>query len=434
MIFLSCCLIACMVALGAFAIWREAQSSRPNDETPGITQDTSDTTDDSINSESDPVSDLVTDPETDPESDLVTNPETDPESDVVTNPESDLVTDPETDVVTDSDTDSLLENWPKFNLLEKVDSWYATPTNPQIPAEDAPEYVAVVKRPTGNEHRVYNDFFTAGVACTVQYEINLLKDYGEVISVEFDGYETEEYYYVRLGTSAVLHVSLAQGNEYINDYVKKVFYLTFDDGPSGNTGTILSILAKYNVKATFYTVGFSLENYPKNVRRIIEQGHVMGCHSYTHVLPYIYGSTDHFLDELLQWETRINTIMGGMVPYRVFRYPGGTTSGSIKKAFLQESLALLDELGYGVADWTCGNNDEWFGMMEENQTKEEYLKASLMSTVASVSRTSKPRVCLMHETSEYTCEMLEWAINYLIDQGYVFRTTDLLQENVYLGA
>ena len=59
--------------------------------------------------------------------------------------------------------------------------------------------------------------------------------------------------------------------------------MTFDDGPHPqNTPRLLDMLRDRNIKATFYVIGRSVENYPQIVRRIVAEGHEIGNHSYTH--------------------------------------------------------------------------------------------------------------------------------------------------------
>ncbi|WP_201715817.1 polysaccharide deacetylase family protein [Rossellomorea arthrocnemi] len=63
---------------------------------------------------------------------------------------------------------------------------------------------------------------------------------------------------------------------------KKVVALTFDDGPTENTGKILSLLDKYKVKATFFLIGEEIERSPEEAKKIVEKGHQIGNHTYTH--------------------------------------------------------------------------------------------------------------------------------------------------------
>ena len=72
------------------------------------------------------------------------------------------------------------------------------------------------------------------------------------------------------------------GEEAADEQVRKV-YLTFDDGPSSNTGRILDILADYDVKATFFVVGRNIPGNEELIRRMDEEGHLIGNHTYDHV-------------------------------------------------------------------------------------------------------------------------------------------------------
>ncbi len=70
---------------------------------------------------------------------------------------------------------------------------------------------------------------------------------------------------------------------YVGDKNKKTIYLTFDCGyENGNTEPILDALKKHNVKATFFVVGHFLESAPDIVKRMEEEGHAVGNHTYHH--------------------------------------------------------------------------------------------------------------------------------------------------------
>lgn len=58
--------------------------------------------------------------------------------------------------------------------------------------------------------------------------------------------------------------------------------LTFDDGPTKNGDQLISLLAKYNVKATFFLIGKEIETYPDGAIRIVQAGHQIGNHTYSH--------------------------------------------------------------------------------------------------------------------------------------------------------
>ena len=82
---------------------------------------------------------------------------------------------------------------------------------------------------------------------------------------------------------------------------EKVAYLTFDDGPDNkNTPAILDILKNYGVPATFYVVGTMVEENPEVLKRIFEEGHAIGNHTYSHDYNYLYASPDNFLADIMR--------------------------------------------------------------------------------------------------------------------------------------
>ena len=90
------------------------------------------------------------------------------------------------------------------------------------------------------------------------------------------------------------------------DTDQRVVALTFDDGPNPPyTDWLLDVLAKHNVKATFFMIGNRIEKYPETVRRVIAEGHQLGNHSYSHPVlgfrspPYVQREIEH-TDSLLR--------------------------------------------------------------------------------------------------------------------------------------
>ena len=79
---------------------------------------------------------------------------------------------------------------------------------------------------------------------------------------------------------------------------QKEIYLTFDDGPSSNTDKILDVLKEYDVKATFFVVGKTDEQSIRAYQRIVEEGHTLAMHSYSHIYNEIYESKDNFMASL----------------------------------------------------------------------------------------------------------------------------------------
>ena len=82
-----------------------------------------------------------------------------------------------------------------------------------------------------------------------------------------------------------------------DDGEKLKVYLTFDDGPSTNTQQILDILKQYNVKATFFVIGKTDDLSKEMYKKIVEEGHTLGMHSYSHKYSVIYDSLRVFQQE-----------------------------------------------------------------------------------------------------------------------------------------
>lgn len=135
--------------------------------------------------------------------------------------------------------------------------------------------------------------------------------------------------------------------------VRKV-YLTFDDGPSSNTDDILDILADYGVKATFFVVGKEGEWADEMYMRIVDEGHTIGLHSYSHVYEDIYASKDAYAADLLKLQDYIYALTGVKSSY--VRFPGGS-SNRVSRTDMQELLKYLDEEGMTYYDWNISSKD-----------------------------------------------------------------------------
>lgn len=131
-------------------------------------------------------------------------------------------------------------------------------------------------------------------------------------------------------------------------------YLTFDDGPSIYTDEILDILSAYEVKATFFVVGKEDEELLPMYQRIVDEGHSLGMHSYSHKYTEIYASLDNFKADTEKIRNLIFDKTG--VECSLYRFPGGS-SNSIGKEHIQEFIAYLDEEGITYYDWNVTSKD-----------------------------------------------------------------------------
>ena len=145
-------------------------------------------------------------------------------------------------------------------------------------------------------------------------------------------------------------------------------YLTFDDGPSANTDQILDILDEYGVKATFFVVG--KEGYNDQYRRIVEEGHTLGMHSYSHVYHDIYESVEAYGQDLEKLHTYLYELTG--VDSRIVRLPGGS-SNTVSKDKIQDIIAYLGQQGMTYYDWNVSSGDAASGYVSAQQIADNVL-------------------------------------------------------------
>lgn len=137
------------------------------------------------------------------------------------------------------------------------------------------------------------------------------------------------------------------------DGIRKV-YLTFDDGPSSNTGKILDILAEYDVKATFFVVGKEEEKYQPLYKRIVEEGHTLAMHSYSHKYNEIYQSKESYVEDLTKLQEFLYDTTG--VWCRYCRFPGGS-SNTVSRVDMHELIGYLEEQDMSYFDWNVSSGD-----------------------------------------------------------------------------
>ncbi len=131
-------------------------------------------------------------------------------------------------------------------------------------------------------------------------------------------------------------------------------YLTFDDGPSSNTGRILDLLAEYDVKATFFVNGREGPISESLYKRIVDEGHTLGMHSYTHKYDEIYESKQAFIKDLERLQDYLYEITG--VWPRFYRFPGGS-SNEVSTVSMQELADYLKEQDIYYLDWNVASGD-----------------------------------------------------------------------------
>jgi len=142
-------------------------------------------------------------------------------------------------------------------------------------------------------------------------------------------------------------ILVRKGTIYRENVDEKVVALTFDDGPSPVwTPKILDVLRDAGVKATFFMLGSHVEKYPDVARRVAQEGHDIGNHTYDHHL-LLYSSLGKLKDDTRRTDEIIQSVTG--VKTRYFRPPKAWLTGGEKKA--------LRAMGYEVVLWSLNSKD-----------------------------------------------------------------------------
>ena len=193
--------------------------------------------------------------------------------------------------------------------------------------------------------------------------------------------------------------------------VKKVCYLTFDDGPSENTLQILNILNKYNAKATFFVVGTAKLEYINN---IIAQGSKVGIHCNSHTYSSVYASDTAYFNDLAAISAKIEKQTG--VKPDVIRFPGGssnTVSRKYCRGIMTRITKSVQEKGYQYFDWNVDSGDALSKKLSADQ---------LVNRVVNQAKGINSICVLMHDTNakKNTVAALPTIIERLKSMGYTF--------------
>ena len=206
-------------------------------------------------------------------------------------------------------------------------------------------------------------------------------------------------------------------------------YLTFDDGPCNNTGTILQILEDYGIKASFFTVGYFIDRHPDMIVDMLNAGHLVCCHTYSHEMKQIYASAEAFMQDIDQWVDAFIRAAGSEPPCRILRFPGGSNNPYIPKALRLDCKQEVTADGWRYFDWTFGDNDRWPAGNVDNLPEKEYLLSSFRSTLRMAISAGKPLIFLAHETSDESVELLPLMLDEMIEMGCTFGTIDELESS-----
>jgi len=206
-----------------------------------------------------------------------------------------------------------------------------------------------------------------------------------------------------------------QFNFFVNSFNRnpevsgKKVAITFDDGPVENTLKILEILDKYNVKASFFCIGKNIEENPEIFKAILQKGHFVGNHSYSHTRKMGFLSTAKIVEEIRKCD-EIALRVGG-VKLESFRPPFGVINPRTKKA--------LEITGHKVIGWNVRSYDAILN-------SKRYILNRILKKI-------KPGdVILLHDSKPQTADILEQLLLFLQTNQYTtLRVDNLFQIDAY---
>jgi peptidoglycan/xylan/chitin deacetylase (PgdA/CDA1 family) len=212
-------------------------------------------------------------------------------------------------------------------------------------------------------------------------------------------------FFILITYSGISNIASADSNE----DNEKVIYLTFDDGPSYViTSRVLDTLKEKEVKATFFVVGNKIEGREDILKRINEEGHALGLHTYSHKYKQIYSSVDKFIEEMDSTAKEVDRVLG-FTP-KAIRFPGGS------KPFLNfDLLEKLHEREYKIYDWNASLSDGLNYNISTDRLVKEAHKV--------VGGDNSKVFLLLHcdQTNKATAKALPIIIDYYKNLGYQFK-------------
>ena len=190
------------------------------------------------------------------------------------------------------------------------------------------------------------------------------------------------------GYQALYPEMLGAGYGQFTEKSAKAVYLTFDDGPSANTNTILDALKARNQKATFFVVGKNISGKEDTLRRIVNEGHTLGIHGYTHDYTATYQSVEAFLEDFHKTYQAVYDACG--IYPTIFRFPGGSVN-AYNHDTCQQIIAEMTRRGFVYYDWDVSSEDA---------TGQNYTAEQLVETVMQGVLSKQRAVVLMHDAAD----------------------------------
>lgn len=183
-------------------------------------------------------------------------------------------------------------------------------------------------------------------------------------------------------------------------------YLTFDDGPSQYTYSVLNYLDEFDIKATFFVVPNRTEDCYKTLREIVKRGHSIGVHSASHDYDKIYASVESFMEDFHEAWDIVREATGVSTP--IFRFPGGSKNDFNEKT-RDDIIKEMTRRGFRYFDWNVESGDAAGATWTE-----------MYNSIPQDVRNTERAFVLFHDTKYNTVLVLEDVLRVLKNEGYKF--------------
>lgn len=203
---------------------------------------------------------------------------------------------------------------------------------------------------------------------------------------------------------------------------KKIVYLTFDDGPSfNNTDSVLDVLCRNNIRATFCVVGENVIANKGTTNRMKELGMGIIPHCNCHEYDTLYSSLESYMDDLKKCQENINKTIGEQRTYKMVRIPGGSTNTVCSYNILEEIKNEIKNNNMYYIDWNLDCGDTCACLVN---------RYAIESNIVNNAGKRQIEVVLMHdlENKTTTTEALQNIINKYKELGYEFKIIDEMEE------
>lgn len=192
---------------------------------------------------------------------------------------------------------------------------------------------------------------------------------------------------------------------------RKVVYLTFDDGPHPpETERVLDVLRERGARATFFLIGSKVSGNEAVLRRMLEEGHTLGLHTYSHAGTFPLLSFDKMLADVNEGKRAVESVAGRKIS--LFRPPFGVTNPTIAK--------VVRTLGLQTVGWDVRSFDTMFCKSSEHSCKQSEHDWYVPVVERIMNQVRPGSVILLHDRLDGASDLLALLLDRLTASGYDF--------------